>query len=319
MKNLIGIPLKDFAKDLGSSISRNQTFDLGAELAFWSVLAVFPFAIFLLTVIGFIPLHGIDAQLTTYLYQVMPKDAAALIDQTVHEIIGKQRGGLLIISFLGALWSASGGISSTITALNRAYDVHETRPFWKVKLVSLACTAAGAVAIVIAVSSLMIGPEFVRKVTDIFGLGKAFDVVWRWARFPVIVASLATMLAALYYFLPNVKQKFRIISPGSVIAIALWILASLGFSFYVSHFAAYAKTYGTLGTGVVLMMWIYISSVIMIVGGEINALLDVHVLQIEHTEREPGPVTKPDRGVAAGEVPHDEKTPEKSSELQKSA
>src|SRR4051812_31249411 len=115
--------VRPFFREVFSSISRNSTFDLAAQLAYWSLLAVFPFLIFLLTVIGYLPLHGLDQEVMSAIYQVMPADAAKLFDQTLHEVIGRQRGWLLVVALLGGVWSASGGISAVISALNRAYEV----------------------------------------------------------------------------------------------------------------------------------------------------------------------------------------------------
>ncbi|MCU1279695.1 MAG: ribonuclease [bacterium] len=288
------VTVKEFVRQFIEAFGRDQPLDLAAQLAYWAILSLFPFAMFLLTLIGYLPLHGLDKQILTAVYSVMPGDVAKLFDSTLHEIVGQQRGGLLVSTLLFALWTASGGASGLITALNRAYDVSETRPLWKVKLRALAVTLAAVVAIIVATATMLIGPEIVRAVWSFFGFGGAFDQLWAVLRWPVATLVMMTLVACMYYFLPNVKQNWRFITPGSTVAVLAWILASLGFRLYVSHFASYARTYGALGTVVVLLVWLYISGLMIILGGEINAILDRVHKGIVHTEKEPGPTTVSD-------------------------
>lgn len=293
--------MKSFFKQLSQSVSKNQTFDLGAQLAYWSLLSLFPFAMFLLTIMGYMPLHGLDRELMSFVYSAMPHDAAKLIESTLQEIVGKQRGWLLLAALGGAAWSAAGGVGATITALNRAYNVEETRPWWKIKLMSIGLVFGGAVLIIISLCGLLIGPDIAHKIFAWVGLGGFFDTVWKYLRWPVVIVAMMFMLALTYYLLPNVKQKFRFITPGAVVAVLLWAGASLAFNAYVAHFGSYAKTYGALGTAVVLMTWLYISGLVVILGGEINAILDHVAMGMHHTEQEAGPVTVPDQGKGKGE------------------
>jgi membrane protein len=285
------VTVKEFARQFVESFGRNQPFDLAAQLAYFAILSIFPFAMFVLTLVGFIPLHGLDKHIMNAIYSVMPTEVARLCDQTLHEIVGRQRGWLLVTTLLFALWSASGGASGLITALNRAYDVSETRAAWRVKLRALAVTLGGVVAIVVATTAMLVGPEIVHRIWDFFGFGGAFDEVWAVLRWPVAALAMMTMVACVYYFLPNVKQKWRFITPGSTVAVLAWIFASLGFRVYVGHFASYARTYGALGTVVVLLVWLYLAGLMIILGGEINAILDRVHKGIVHTEKEPGPTT----------------------------
>jgi len=285
------VTVKEFVRQLWESFGRNQPFDLAAQLAYFAILSLFPFAMFLLTLVGYIPLHGLDQQILGAIYSVMPEAVAKLCDQTLHEIIGKQHGWLLWSTLGFALWTASGGASGLITALNRAYDVSETRAAWKVKLRAILVTLGGVIAIIVATAAMLIGPELVRHVWNFFGFGGAFDQLWAVLRWPVAALAMMTMVACMYYFLPNVKQKWRFITPGSTVAVLAWILASLGFRLYVTHFNSYAKTYGALGTVVILLVWLYLSGLMIIMGGEINAILDRVHKGILHTEKEPGPTT----------------------------
>lgn len=287
----MGMRARQFMRQLWESFGRNQPFDLAAQLAYFSILSVFPFAMFLLTLVGYIPLHGLDSQILGVIYSVMPPEVAKLCDATLHEIVGKQHGWLLWSTLAFALWTAAGGASGLITALNRAYDVSETRAAWKVKLRALTVTLGGVVTIIVATAAMLVGPEIVRRIWGFFGFGGAFDQLWAILRWPVATLALMTMVACIYYFLPNVKQRWRFITPGSVVAVLGWIGASLGFRLYVTHFSSYARTYGALGTVVILLVWLYLSGLMLIMGGEINAILDRVHKGILHSEKEPGATT----------------------------
>jgi membrane protein len=282
------VTIKEFALQFFESFSRNQPFDLAAQLAYYALLSLFPFVMFVLTVIGYLPLHGLDRQVMDSIYDVMPPEAARLCDQTIHEVIGKQRGWLLAVTLIFALWTASGGASGLITALNRAYDVAETRKSWKVRARALLVTLTGVVAIIVATTAMLVGPSLVHHIWEFFGLGGAFDRIWALLRWPVAAFTMTIMLALVYYFLPNVKQRFHLITPGSIVAVLAWIGASVGFRLYVGHFSSYTRTYGALGTVVVLLVWLYLSGLMVILGGEINAIVDRVHRGILHTEKEEG-------------------------------
>lgn len=286
-----------FLGDLGRSLLQNRLKDQSAQLAFWSLLSVFPFFIFLLTIIAYIPLHGLDQQALDFMDDVMPEQAAALFEQTLHEVVGRQRGWLLLVSLGGALWSAAGGMGSTSIALNLAFRAQETRPWWKRRVLFLGLTLGAAGATVVATSALFLGPVIVNDLFSFFGFSGKFPQVWRLVRWPLIVADLLFMLACLYHFLPNVKRPFRLLSIGSMVAVALWVVASLSFNLYVTHFHNYARTYGALGTAVVLILWLYLSSLVVILGGEIDALLHRRLRISEQALRAAQPV---DKGVPLG-------------------
>jgi membrane protein len=263
-----------FFAELMKAIVHHKLKDMAAQMAFWSLLALFPFCIFLLTIVGYVPLAGIEDELLGLLHEVMPSEAWSLFDRTVHEILHRQHGVLLVVSLGAAMWSASSGMSSTMTALNRAWGVDETRPWWRIRLRSLTMIIAAAVLIIIALSAMLIGPNVLRTIYDWFDMGKFSVKVWAVARWPLIILAMLSMLGGLYHFLPNVKRPLRLFTPGSVAAFCVWLLASFLFRVYVSHFHAYARTYGTLGAAIILLMWLYISSATVILGCEINSALD---------------------------------------------
>jgi membrane protein len=263
-----------FIAELIKAIVHHRLKDMAAQMAFWSLLSLFPFCIFLLTIVGYIPLKGIEDEMLGLLHEVMPVEAWALFDRTVHEVLHRQHGVLLVVSLLAAVWSASSGMSSTLVALNRAWGVDETRPWWRIRLRSLTMIVVAAVLIVVALVALLIGPNVLRTIYDWFDLGKVSVKVWAIIRWPIIVTAMLSMLGGMYHFLPNVKRPLRLFTPGAAVAFGLWITASLLFRVYVSHFNAYAKTYGTLGAAIILLLWLYLSSVTVILGCEVNVIIE---------------------------------------------
>jgi membrane protein len=262
-----------FLRNLVRASMEHRLQDLAAAMAFWALLALFPFCIFLLTIIGFIPLKGMEKELLGLLHQVMPGEAAALFDRTVREIVHRQHGLLLVGSLLASLWSASGGIGSLEQGLNRAWNVHETRPWWQERLRSLAVVVIGTAMIIVALAGLLLAPSALARVYDFFEVGRFSLEVWAVVRWPLVIATSLAMLGGLYHFLPNTRQPFRLFTPGAAVALGTWLLTSLLFRTYVAHFNAYAKSYGTLGAAIVLLMWLYLSSATIILGAEVNACL----------------------------------------------
>lgn len=271
---LHGLTLRQLIKELVASVMQDDVTDLAAQMGYWALLSIFPFAIFVLTVIGYLPIHGLADQMLDLLHRLMPADAAKLFDSVIHDVVRQQHGWLLVIALVAGLWSASAGVSGTITALNRAQGVAETRPWWKVKLLALGMTVIAALLIIIATAALIIGPEVGHTLWSWFGLGNVFDFVWRILRWPVIIAAMMLMLAFFYWALPDVRRPFRFISPGAVMAVLLWLGASSLFSLYASHLGSYSTSYGTLGAAVVLLTWLYLAALAVIFGGELNAVLD---------------------------------------------
>lgn len=291
--------VKTFVRELVDGFMRNEVLDLAAQVAFFAILALFPFAMFVLTLMGYIPLHGLDRQVIDGLEHLVPPDVGRLIVATLHEIIGQQRGWLLLSTLAFALWTASGGIAGLTTALNRAYGVRETRPLWLIRLRALLVTVAGVLAVIVATTSMLVGPKLVRHAWRFFGFSSGFDRLWGALRWPLAALATTSMVAFIYYFLPNVRPRRRFILPGAVVAIIGGIVASLGFRLYIAHFAAYARTYGALGTVVVLLLWLYILGIVIIVGGQINAILDRLLRRIVHTVKVPARPRRSDGHVLA--------------------
>jgi membrane protein len=243
-----------------------------AALAYSALFALFPFLLFLIAVLGFLHIPGFFDWLLEQGETALPSDAYGMLEDVVTQIRGQARGGLLSVGIITAIWAASGGFRSVMNAMNVAFDVEETRPMVKRYLLSVVYTI-GIAGLFIAGAGLMLaGPHFMESIADRAGLGDLFVTLWSWLRWPVLVGLLMLAAALIYYVSPNVDQPFTLITPGAVFAVIVWVIASIGFSVYVSHFAAYSATYGDIG-GIIVLLLFYISSAVLLLDAEVNAEL----------------------------------------------
>jgi membrane protein len=257
---------------------------LAAQLAYYFFLALFPALLFMLAVASFFPL----AQFTEMLPQALGRFAApemvALLRDQLQQISNANHGGILSIGLLGALWSSSAAIVSITSALNRAYDIEDSRPWWKVRLIAIALTIALGVFVLISFTLVLAGPAIADALARIFGFGAVFSWTWNILQWPIAFALITIAVGLVYYFAPDAEQEWVWITPGSILATALWLLASLLFRIYVVSFGDYQATYGALGGVVVLMLWMYLTALAIVIGAEVNA-------EIEHASpwgKEPG-------------------------------
>ena len=188
-------------------------------------------------------------------------------------VLGEEKPGLLSFGLVAALWAASGGMGSTMKAMNRAYDVEETRPFWKRTALSVGLTILTGSFFIGAFVLAVVGQALESTVAEALALGSELRAALVVGRFVIAVALLALAIALLYWAAPNAKLPFKWLTPGSVLFVVCWIIGSLAFGWYVSNFGSYNATYGTLGGVVVLMIWFYLTALILLAGAELNALL----------------------------------------------
>jgi len=256
-------------------LQRDDVLGLAAQLAFYLILALFPFLLVLVSLMGTFSSPKLAEEVLGYFQQVTPQQGYEIIDSYLGDILSgsKPAPGLFSIGILLTLWSASGAFAALMNALNKAYDIEETRPFWKVRGIALLMTLGLSVMILIGVLLLVAGPPIGRGLADLFGLGWVFELVWNIARWPVALFFMIFTVALLYYFAPDANQPFRWITPGGFIGVLLWVLASMAFRFYVSNFGSYDETYGSIGAVIVLLLYLYISSLTILVGAELNATL----------------------------------------------
>jgi len=248
---------------------------LAAQLAYYLILALFPFILVLVSLMGTFGSPELASTVLDYFRQVMPEDVYKLIKTYTSAIISGNRPAPYLFSFgiLFTLWSASGAFAALINALNRAYDVQETRPFWKVRGMAILMTLGLSVLILVGVLLLVVGGPIGEAIAGVFGLGELFELVWNIVRWPVALFFMVFTVALLYYFAPDVNQPFRWITPGGLIGVLLWVLASAGFNFYVDNFGSYDKTYGSIGVVIILLLYLYISSLTILFGATLNAIL----------------------------------------------
>jgi len=256
---------------------------LAAQLAYYLLLALVPALVFMLALVSFLPPPTIQ-QVIDGMAAIAPAEMVGIFQDQISNIARGQHGGLLTFGLLMALWSSSSAIVSITDALNAAYDIEEGRPWWKVRLMAVLLTVGLAIFILAAFALVLIGPTLAESIAASAGLGGAFEWTWKILQWPIVFALIAVAIAILNYFGPDADQDWAWISPGAVLATALWLIASLAFKVYVGNFANYNETYGSLGGVIVLMLWFYISSLAILAGAEMNA-------EIEHASphgKDPG-------------------------------
>src|SRR5919107_624570 len=283
-------PLKNFFGDLRDLMRfgtlkatvqefiRDDALGLAAQLAYYLILALFPFILFLVAVLDAFGSSSPQFvnELFDYLRRVMPAQVFDLIETYTERTLRNEdtAPGLLSVGILGTVWAASGAFSALINALNRAYDVQETRPFWKVKGIAILMTLGLSVLILTGVLLLVAGPSIGSTIARVFTLDDEFMVAWNIARWPAALLFMISTVSLLFYFAPDANQPFRWITPGGVIGIALWVLTSVAFNLYLSSdFNTYDKTYGSIGTVIILLLYLYISSLTILFGATLNATL----------------------------------------------
>ncbi|MEH6387378.1 YihY/virulence factor BrkB family protein [Pseudomonas profundi] len=257
--------LKEFGADDMSSYS--------AALAYQALFSIFPFILFLMAMLGFLHLPQFFDWLRSQATTVLPETAAEQINPVIDQL-QSQNGGLLSFGILIALWTSSAGMRSLMNAMNKAYDVTEARPTWKVFLLSIVYTIGIAIVLLAIAAMMIMGPQVMEWLASQVGLQDIVVTIWTWARWPVAIFLMMLVVALLYYIAPNVEQSFRFITPGSVVAVIVWIAASLAFGYYVQNFGNYDATYGSIGAVIVLMLFFYISAAVLLLGAEINAVIE---------------------------------------------
>jgi membrane protein len=256
----------------------DQVTDLAAGLTYYAVLALFPALIALVSIVGlFGDPGGTTRTLTDIVSDLGPETAADTFNGPIENLTADREtaGALFVVGLLGALYSASGYVGAFMRASNRIYGVQEGRPFWKLRPLQIAVTLVMVLLVALVVVALVLSGPVAEAVGKALGLTSTAVTIYGLAKWPVLAAVVLTMLAFLYYVSPNVRlPAFRWITPGSMVAVALWILASIGFAFYVSNFGSYDKTYGTLGGVVTFLVWVWITNIAVLLGVELNAELE---------------------------------------------
>jgi membrane protein len=286
---------RELAKRVWKEIQEDDVLGRAAELSYYFLLALFPFLIFLTSVLGLIlgSGSGMRQTLFDYLARVMPPSAYQLISQTMTEVSSASSGGKISFGILAALWAASNGMTAITTSLNSAYDLEETRPWWKQRLTAIALTMALSVFIISALVLVVAGSSIADWLAATFGLGSTFPFAWKIIQWPVVLFCIILAFALIYYFAPDIReQKWHWLTPGAAIGVALWLLVSIAFRVYLNFFDSYSATYGSLGAVIILMLWLYFTGTAVLIGGEINS-------EIEHAAAEQGEPEAKEKGEKA--------------------
>lgn len=260
----------DFGKHLYSRIMDADVFGLAAQLAYFFLLSLFPFLLFLVTLIGYLPID--EDYLLSFLDAYAPAEIMTFIEGNLTHLINVQNGSLLSLGIIGTLWSASNGVNAITRAFNRAYEVEENRSFIVARLIAIALTIAMIVIICTALLLPVFGELIGGYLFSFVGLSEDFIKVWNMLRWIVSSTVFLIVFIALYKLAPNMPIKLKDAFWGALFATISWQLVSLAFSYYVSSIGNYSATYGSLGTIIILMIWFYISGIIIITGGVINAV-----------------------------------------------
>lgn len=259
---------KEFAVALKNEYTRDKLGDVAGAVTFFALLAMFPFLLCLVSLASLIIEPHQTQGIIDQLAKVAPQEAVSILGDRIRELASKKSGGVFTFALVGAIWVASGGVMGLMKALNTVYGVDEGRPFWKARGIAIGMTLFGAVFAIAAAIVAVATPAIADR------LPEPLSTVLMWSRMPIAVLLMMFLWAVYYYVLPDVEQTFKFITPGSVIGVIVWAVASFGFSKYVEHFGKYDATYGTLGGLIVMLLWMWISAQVILIGAEINGILE---------------------------------------------
>ncbi|APW46080.1 YihY/virulence factor BrkB family protein [Rhodoferax antarcticus] len=265
---------KQFLKELYQETQDDNILNGSAVLGFYLMLAIFPAMIFVLAVIPYLPIANVDQAIMNLLRQALPASAAEMFTGVVQEVTQEQRGGLLSFGLLAALWATSSGMYAIMQQLNITYGVKEGRGFLRARLVAISLSLLFVVLVVGGFSLIVLGGQIQEWLGARFNIGGAllaFFTVFRWM---VILAALLLAFSLIYYLAPNVRQRFRFITAGSVVGVAVLLVASLAFAQYAQNVGTLASTYGSVGAVIMLMLWLFIAGLAILFGSEINVLIE---------------------------------------------
>jgi membrane protein len=271
---MVALPWSELARRTWREALDDDVLGLAAQLAYYFFLALFPAILFLLALASFFPLSNITDDAARALGPFVSPQILDLIQEQMLRLANDDNGGLLTLGAAGALWSSSAALVSIVGALNRAYDIQEGRPWWKVRLLAIGLTFAVAAIVLVALSLVLAGPTLAETLGRRTGLGASFEWTWLVVQWPAVFVLVAFGIGLLYYFGPDAEQDWAWITPGALFGTALWLLSSLAFKLYVVNFTDYEGSYGTVGGVIVVMLWFYVSGIAILAGAELNAEIE---------------------------------------------
>lgn len=268
------IPWAQVIKRTASEFNNDNCFGLAAQLSFYFLLSLFPTLLFLVVLLGYVPLETTFGQLAGALRAVAPRELVVLLRDQLMHIAGGGPVGLLTLGVGAALWRSSAAMVATIDALNRAFDVTEWRPWWKRRLLAVGLTVALSLSLVVALGLILIGPSIAFRIAEWLRVASLLALIWTIVRWPLMIACVVLGVDLVYHFAPNRRARWIWFTPGSIVAMALWLGSSFAFKLYVASFADYAATYGAIGGAIVTMLWFYTSSIAILIGAELNGVIE---------------------------------------------
>jgi membrane protein len=268
------LPWSELVRRSAKESLDDDVLGMAAQLSYYFFLALFPAILFVLALASYFPLSTLADDVGRTLGPFVSDAVLQLIQEQMRRLANAESGGLLTFGVLGALWSSSAAIVSIVGALNRAYDIDEGRPWWKVRLIAIGLTLGFAVFVLLALSLVIAGPSIARYLGDTVGWGATFTKAWLILQWPLVFALVSTAIGFIYYFGPDAEQDWVWVTPGAVVATLLWLIISLAFKLYIANFTDYNASYGTVGGVIVVLLWFYVSGIAILVGAEFNAEIE---------------------------------------------
>jgi membrane protein len=265
---------RELIKRTSNEVIKDDVQSLAAQQAYYFFFALFPALLTLISIASFFPIANLVDETTRALGGVVPRDIIDIINTQILEISKSGTGSILTFGFLLTIWSSSAAMVALTTTLNKAYDIIEERPWWRVRLTAIGLTIGLAFFILISVALVVAGPTVAEQLAVRLNLGEAFKWTWWVLQWPVVLTLVATGVGIVYYFAPDAEQEWVWITPGSVLATLLWLVVSLGLKYYIANFTNYNETYGTIGGVIVLLLWFWLSGLAILIGAEFNAEIE---------------------------------------------
>jgi len=266
-------------KRLAKRLFTDDLLGWSAQISYYFFLALFPGLICFVALASFFPIEHLTDVVLGLLMRIAPQDVLSLVDRQLIVIAESHSAGLLTFGIIGTVWTASAGMQTLIRTLNFAYHVPETRPWWRVRLRAMAMTLVVPAFALAAMTVVLVGPVVGERLADTLHLSAVFLWSWHIMHWPLVILLVVSGLSFVYTVGPDASHRWQCLIPGSCFATGIWIGASLGLRWYVASLATYQKTYGTIGTALVILLWFYVSGLAMLVGAELNSVVNEVVPQ----------------------------------------
>jgi membrane protein len=287
--------LKDALLRTYDDIEDHHTLQMAAALSYYFVMSLFPSLIVLSAIVTYLPVPDLFNHALNLMAIFIPPDSMGIVKKVLADVVTPNRTAFLSIGLVGTLWAASGGFAAAIEALNIAYDVQETRPFWKTRPLSIGLAVLIGLLLITALAVMIVGPQFGIWLSGRLHMSLLWQWLWPYIHWTISIGFTVIAVEVLYFLAPNVKQRFFATLPGAILAVGCWIGLSYLLGIYFRSFANFNKTYGTLGAAIALMVWLYWTGFAMLVGAELNAELAKKTEKGPIEEQpEPPPIIKMD-------------------------